>query len=81
MAEITVNLTENDVHAACREWAVTRILNGGAATDSTISVTACNGKPNGALTRVTVTVETERMTEGLPMRISKGLRPPKKTNE
>lgn len=66
MGSISVRLTEDDVHAACKAWAVTRILNEGKATGSEIHVTVCNGKPNGALTSVTVDVETERMSKQLP---------------
>lgn len=61
MPNIQITLSEEDVHNACRDWAVTRILNEGKAVSSEIHVTVCNGKPNGALTVVTVDVETDQM--------------------
>ncbi len=60
MAEVKITLNEDDVHAACREWAVTKVLNEGRATDSEIHVVVCSGKPNGTLTSVSVRVENER---------------------
>jgi len=63
MARIEVTLTEDDVRAACMDWAVTRILNEGRAVSCDLTVTVCHGKPTGTLNSVLVNVETDRMSK------------------
>ncbi len=68
MATITVKMTDDDIRAACMNWAVTRILNEGAATGCTIEISATEGGI-GDVIACRVEVETERMSKPLPRHI------------
>ena len=60
MATIEVHLTEADILAACKDWAVTRVLNEGRAIGITLR-TADSTQPRGQINGATVFVETDRM--------------------
>ena len=66
MARIEVTLDEKDIRDACMSWAVTRVLNEGKATDCSLDVVVCQGKPTGTINKVVVVVETSRMADPLP---------------
>jgi len=59
MAEIIVDLSEQDVLNACKIFAVTRVLNEGRATRALIA----DGKDG---VTVSVRVETDRMSKDMP---------------
>lgn len=59
MAEIVVDLSEQDVLNACKIFAVTRVLNEGRATRAFIA-----GGADGVT--VSVHVETDRMNKSMP---------------
>lgn len=75
MARIEVTLTEDDIRAACMDWAVTRVLNEGQAVSCDLSITTCHGVPIGTINSARVLVETERMSKPLPKHISQGEQP------
>lgn len=69
MAFIQVTLSEDDIRAACMNWAVTRVLNEGCAVSCCLDVVVCEGEPTGTINSVTVNVETDRMFKALPKHI------------
>lgn len=59
MPKIEVTLNEEDIHAACKWWAVNRVLSGGKPIHSGIKVEAYLFSPEKSKTRVVVEIEVE----------------------